>query len=130
MWVDIYHWVIYIMGIEVLFELDGERIEIGDGYWVKFDAKAVNPTAKVPHGVSYSFTLHRCDNKRILGFDNAHAVKPKGNPFRYAGQVLPYDHQHPYNMKPAVPYYFNSPEKLVTDFWNAVDEALKQEGVV
>lgn len=125
---DIYHMVIYIMGIETLLDLDGDHIEIGDGYWVKFAAKSVEPTDNIPHGVSYSFTLHRPDNMRILGFDNAHAVKPQGNPFKYAGQVLPYDHKHPY-LKPAVPYQFDSPEKLVTDFWESVNDALMQEGV-
>ena len=117
------------MGIETLLDLNGERIEVGDGYWVKFDAKQVEATTMVPHGVSYSLTLHRPDNTRILGFDNAHAVKPKGNPYKYAGQIFPYDHKHPY-LKSSIPYQFDSAEKLFTDFWVAVDDALLQEGVV
>ena len=110
------------MGIETLLDLDGERFEVGNGYWVKFDAKQVDVTKMIPHGVKYSLTLHRPDNTRIMGFDNAHLVKPPGNQFKYAVQFFAYQ-------KPPVPYHFNSPEKLVEDFWDAVDHALLQEGV-
>ena len=116
------------MGIESLLELDGERFEVCDGYWVKFDVRLVQVTATVPHGIGYSLTLHRPDNTRILGFDNAHALRPAGNPFKYAGQVFAYDHKHPY-LRPPVLYWFDSPEQLLADFWDAVDDALSREGV-
>jgi len=31
----------------------------------------------IPHGIKYSLTLHDKYNKRIIGFDNAHAFKTK-----------------------------------------------------
>ena len=120
------------MGIESLLELDGERFEVCDGYWVKFDVRLVQATATatatIPHGIGYSLTLHRPDSTRILGFDNAHALRPAGNPFKHVGQVFAYDHKHPYLRAP-IPYRFDSPEQLLTDFWDAVDDALSREGV-
>lgn len=114
------------MGMENLLELDGVNIEIEEGYWVKFEAKQVARTEKVPHGIKYCLTLHRPGNQRILGFDNAHEVKPEGNPYKYAGRIFTYDHEHKY-LKGAVPYEFVSPEQLISDFWIAVDDALEQE---
>lgn len=110
-----------------LLDLDGQTIEVGEGYWVKFEVKATTKTDFVPHGIRYSLTLHRPDKTRILGYDNAHAVKPQSNnPYKYAGQVFAYDHKHPYQGKPC-PYQFDSPEKLIADFWDAVDKALDEE---
>ncbi len=33
-------------------------------------------SAEVPHEIRYALTLHEPYGKRILGYDNAHAVKP------------------------------------------------------
>ena len=63
--------------LETLLELDGEIFPMENGYWTKFEAHRVTPTQHMPHGVRYCLTLHDRNNTRILGFDNAHAVKPK-----------------------------------------------------
>jgi hypothetical protein len=34
-----------------------------------------------PNGIRYSLTLHAPDNTRLIGFDNAHGVKPVGSRF-------------------------------------------------
>jgi hypothetical protein len=52
-----------------------------DGYWIKIEAWEVKVTAAIPHGVRYSLTLHAPSGKRLLGYDNAHAVKSKGKKF-------------------------------------------------
>ena len=62
-------------GIENLLELHGQIIDQGEGYWIKIEAWRTDPTAKVPHGLRYSLTLHEPDGTRILGYDNAHGVK-------------------------------------------------------
>jgi hypothetical protein len=59
-----------------LLNLDGEIFPMDSGYWTKFEAYRVNPEPYMPHGVRYSLTLHDRYNRRVLGFDNAHAVKP------------------------------------------------------
>ena len=63
--------------LETLLDLDGEIFPMENGYWTKFEASGVTPTRQIPHGIRYSLTLHDRNNTRIMGFDNAHAVKPK-----------------------------------------------------
>ncbi len=50
-----------------------------NGYRVKIDARRVAPNAQIPHGIRYSLTLHDRYNRRVPGFDNAHATKPGSN---------------------------------------------------
>lgn len=47
-----------------------------NGYWTKFEVRNVKATSQIPHGIKYSLTLHDNNNRRILGYDNAHAIKP------------------------------------------------------
>lgn len=63
--------------LETLLHLDGEVFPMDNGFWTKFEAYKVEPSEYVPYGVRYSLTLHDNNNTRILGFDNAHAYKPK-----------------------------------------------------
>jgi len=63
--------------LETLLDLDGEVFPMDNGYWTKFEARRVDPTKQIPHGIRYSLTLHNRNNIRILGFDNAHTFKPK-----------------------------------------------------
>jgi len=59
--------------LENLLDLNEVVYYIQKGkYWVKFEAKKVTPTKNIPHGIKYCLTLHDKDNKRILGYDNAH----------------------------------------------------------
>jgi hypothetical protein len=59
-----------------LLDFDGARFLFDEGYWVKLDVSRTDPTPQRPHGLSYSFTLHDPDGRRLLGFDNAHGVRP------------------------------------------------------
>jgi len=45
------------------------------------------------HGIRCSLTLHDRYGARVLGYDNAHAVRPPKK-IKFAGQRLPYDHRH------------------------------------
>ena len=63
--------------LETLLDLDGEIFPMDNGYWTKFEACRVAPTRHIPFGIKYSLSLHDRNNTRILGFDNAHAQKPK-----------------------------------------------------
>ena len=75
-----YHLVIIMYNekdIPTLRYLDGVIIEQSGGYWVKFEVRQVAKTAEIPHGIRYSLTLHDTHGKRVMGFDNAHAVKGK-----------------------------------------------------
>ncbi|MDD2743818.1 hypothetical protein A1359_07240 [Methylomonas lenta] len=112
-------------GIDTLLELDQQILDQGNGYWIKIEARRVTPTKEIPHGIRYSLTLHEPYGKRILGYDNAHAVKlPKK--FKFAGQRLAYDHKHRNICDQGVPYEFQNAYQLLMDFFAEVDRVLEE----
>ena len=111
--------------IETLLDLHDQIIDQGDGYWVKIEAWVVVVSADIPHGIRYSLTLHEPYGKRILGYDNAHAVKPPKK-FKSAGVRLPYDHKHRHISDKGVPYAFKDAHQLLSDFFVEVDRVLKK----
>jgi Family of unknown function (DUF6516) len=74
-------------GLANLLELNDSVLDQGDGYWIKTVAWQVAPSVDMPHGIRYSLTLHAPLGQRIMGYDNAHGVKPASK-FKYAGQRL------------------------------------------
>ncbi len=113
--------------LSILLDLDGTNIGVGTQHWVKIKAWVVAPDEARPHGIRYELTLHDAANRRILGFDNAHAVKRPGG--RYVEQSRAYDHLHRGPKDAGVPYPYVSAGKLVGDFWQAVFRALEELGV-
>lgn len=107
-------------GLDALLDLDGSLLEQEAGFWLKIEAKRVEATDFIPHGVRYSLTLHNQHGTRVLGYDNAHAVKVPGR-FKFAGRRLPYDHRHRTSSDKGVPYTFDSAQKLLEDFFAEVD---------
>ena len=103
--------------LENLLALDGEIFRMEDGYWTKFEVKPADPDEKLPHGIRYSLTLHDRSNQRVLGFDNAHGIKPARK--RFAGKKRTWDHKH--DREKVMSYEFESPGQLIEDFWRAVD---------
>lgn len=91
---------------------------------MKIEAWRVEVTAEVPHGIRYVLTLHEPYGKRILGYDNAHAVKPPKK-FKYAGRRMTYDHKHRHVRDKGVPYEFRDAHQLLVGFFNEVDRILK-----
>jgi hypothetical protein len=73
--------------IDTLLDLHGSILDQGGGYWIKIEAWTVEVSNAVPHGIRYSLTLHEPYGKRLLGYDNAHAIKPPKK-FKYAGRIL------------------------------------------
>lgn len=113
-------------GLDTLLDLHECIIDQGDGYWVSIQARLLdNPSDERPHGISYSLTLHDPYNQRILGFDNAHAIKNTGRK-KYTGRRVEYDHKHRNLKDIGVPYEFVSAHQLIEDFFNEVDKALKE----
>ena len=112
-------------GLDVLLELNGTEYTEDNGYWYKIEAWKVEPNEEIPHGLRYNLTLHNNYNKRILGFDNAHAVKPRKKD-RYKGRIVAYDHLHKSSIDKGTPYVFCSAEQLLTDFFIEVNRILKE----
>jgi hypothetical protein len=112
-------------GVATLLELDGSILDQGNGYWINIKARMVFVTRHIPHGIRYSLTLHEPYGNRILGYDNAHAVKPPKK-FKYAGQIFAYDHKHRHASDKGVPYGFKDAHQLLADFFADVDRVLAQ----
>jgi hypothetical protein len=110
-------------GLDALLDLDGQVLVVDpDGqYWVRFVVTRVPVAPEKPHGLDYSLTLHGPDGVRLVGFDNAHPVAPRGR-----GE--PQDHQH--TPRSIEPYHYISAVDLLSDFWALVDAVLRERGVL
>ncbi|VEG89926.1 toxin-antitoxin system TumE family protein [Legionella spiritensis] len=113
------------IGLEILLSLDGTEYTEENGYWYKIEASRVEPTKERPHGIRYNLTLHDNYNQRILGFDNAHAVKAKKQGY-YTGTIVSYDHVHRSIKDKGTPYEFKDAEQLLNDFLNEVNSILNK----
>jgi len=111
--------------LDTLLDLHGSILDQGGGYWIKLEAWRVEASEQIPHGIRYALTLHEPGGDRILGYDNAHGVKPPGK-FRYAGRVLAFDHRHRHASDQGVPYVFKDAQQLLEDFFADVDRVLQE----
>lgn len=109
-------------GLDTLLELDGEIFLLDNGYWTKFKERLVDETEHIPHGVKYSLTLHNKHNTRILGYDNAHSIKPTRK--KYGAKKEVWDHKH--DRTRILNYEFQNPGQLISDFWNDVNKILEE----
>jgi hypothetical protein len=68
--------------LDTLLDLAGQIfvVDAGGAHWVKFEVRRIEPTPEKPHGLDYSLTLHGPSGERLVGFDNAHAVKAQAGP--------------------------------------------------
>jgi hypothetical protein len=119
--------MINLKDIDTLLNLDGVVIEQAGGHWTKFDVRQVSKTEAIPHGIRYSLTLHDRFGKRIMGFDNAHAVKGK-NKNKHNGRKT-YDHRHRHTEDEGIHYEFIDAHHLLKDFWSEVDKILNALGL-
>lgn len=109
------------IGIETLLDLDGITYRLEAGYWVKFEARRVAPSQQMPHGISYSLTLHDRNNTRIIGFDNAHGC-PSSKRKKFSGRKVTWDHRH--KQEKIFPYEYETAAQLLTDFWEEVERVI------
>lgn len=111
--------------VDTLLDLHGSILDQSNGYWIKIEAWQVDMSDQIPHGIRYSLTLHEPYGKRILGYDNAHAVKPPKK-FKYAGRILAYDHKHRHATDQGVPYEFTDAQQRIYDFFVDADRVLQE----
>ncbi len=114
-----------VSGLLTLLDLNEQIIDQEEGYWIKIDAWEVIPSECIPHGIRYALTLHAPSGKRILGYDNAHGIKPKKGK-KFSGRRLEYDHKHRQAGDIGVPYLFIDANQLLSDFFSEVDRVLKE----
>jgi hypothetical protein len=113
---------------EVLLDLDSQIfvVDTKGQYWVRFSVRRTASTPDRPHGLNYSLTLHGPDGNRLVGFDNAHAVRESQGP---GGKSRgPLDHRH--RMETVRPYRFKDAATLLVDFWAEVDQLMREKGVI
>jgi hypothetical protein len=110
-------------GLDVLLQLDNEIFPMDCGYWSKIEAKIIPINEHIPHGIKYSLSLHNPNNVRILGYDNAHGIKPKRK--KYSAKRVVWDHRH--ERKIVGPYEFENAAQLLEDFWTDVEKILLEE---
>ena len=79
--------------LEFLLGFNGHVHRYAGGYWLKFEIAKVEASDGKPHGLDYSFTLHGPDNRRLIGFDNAHSVPAKGARFKKRPKAMDHWHQ-------------------------------------
>lgn len=112
-------------GLDYLLDLDGQILAQDGGYWAKIEARQLEQaTRQCPHRIRYCLTLHDRYGKRVMGFDNAHAIKTKKRG-RFRGRHIVYDHKHTNPADKGTPYVFESAEQLLADFFMEVDKILK-----
>src|SRR5260221_4067137 len=115
-------------GLDALLNLDGQVLVVDEqgGHWVKFEVRRVEVTRERPNGLKYSLSLHAKDNERLVGFDNAHAVRESAGPGGKSKAA--YDHKH--RLSTIRPYRYRDADVLLADFWAEVDAVLKEKGVL
>ena len=113
--------------LDTLLDLDGQTLVVDrEGrYWVRFSARLVPPTPEKPHGLDYALTLHGPDGARLVGFDNAHPVRPTRGP----GGRRKARHDHRHRHRTVQPYDYRGAAALLEDFWAEVEFALTDRGV-
>jgi hypothetical protein len=96
------------------------RYWLVNGWCVQFWIKQLPPSEGRPQGFKYSFTLHDVDMTRLLGIDNFHGLPRR---------VL-FDHQHRFRRpEKLMPYIYQGVDALIGDFFDAVEQAFRQEGI-
>lgn len=110
--------------LDTLLHLDGVSfvVEADGACWVKFVVKRVTATPEKPHGLDYSLTLHDSTGKRLLGFDNAHAVQEGSGPG--ARTRIEFDHRHKGERLGF--YFYSDAATLLADFWKEVNLILDE----
>jgi hypothetical protein len=113
--------------LEFLLGFDGRIHHLEEGYWLKFEIKRVATAKTRPHGLSYSFTLHAPEGRRLVGFDNAHGAPARGSRFKRSPAAT--DHWHRTENDPGRPYRFTDVETLIDDFFDEAERVLRERGI-
>lgn len=111
-------------GLDLLLAYDGKRHYFVSGHYLQFVIRVIEASERVPHGLDYSLTMHDPQNKRLLGFDNAHPVPHQGSKFIKGPTAS--DHWHRTEVDKGRPYEFKDAGTLLDDFFDAVEQKLAE----
>ena len=114
-------------GLDTLLDLHGETLFVDDtGHWVKFIVVRTEVTPERLHGLRYSLTLHAPGGARLVGFDNAHAVRDRSGP----GSRRRAERDHRHRVRKIWPYEYKDAVTLLEYFWKEVDQVLGEGGSI
>ena len=110
--------------LDALLLLDGDTFFADEAgkHWVKFVVKRVAASSERPHGLTYSLTLHDASGSRLLGFDNAHAIREGSGP----GARTRIEHDHRHTGEAVRFYQYRDAATLLADFWEEVETMLNK----
>ncbi len=112
---------------EAIAGYDGSTFWFEHGYHAMFEIRKTDDPNAHPHAYRYAFTLHAPSGKRIMGFDNAHPVERESGKFKRRSPSA--DHWHRNSSDKGRPYKFETPSKLLEDFYQEVERVLQELGV-
>ena len=114
-------------GLDTLLELHGQTLFVDDvGHWVKFVVVRTEASTERPHGAELFDDPARPDGERLVGFDNAHAVKEGRGP----GVRRRRERDHRHRLRSIRPYEYSDAAKVLEDFRKEVDEILRERGTL
>ena len=105
---------------EFFLQNDGLVYEYQTGHWFTVECSEVKQSPERPGGFKYSLAFFDKDDECLVRYDNSHAVNVYGRP-----NPVAYDHWHRFSDGTLVPYEFKGTEKLLEDFFKAVEKHLK-----
>lgn len=108
--------------LDFLISFDGTEHRMQRGYLMRILAHKINPTPRMPHGISYKLSLFDREGTRVLAYENGHSHY-SGKRGRIVGRKTEWDHSHSESV--SCDYEFESCEKLIQDFWDAVNQRLE-----
>jgi hypothetical protein len=113
--------------LDTLLDLHNQVLVVDPdgGHWVRFNVRRVPVSESKPHGLDYSLTLHGPNGERLVGFDNAHAVRIRSGPGGKAATA--FDHKH--RLKTVRHYEYRDAANLLEDFWSEVDSVMREKGI-
>jgi hypothetical protein len=91
--------------------------------WLEFGLSAAR-TIKEEWSRALALSVHDKYCARVLGYDNAHAVKPP-KAFKFAGYRLSHDRHRRTSRDKGVPYGFETKHRLLEDLFAEVDRVIK-----
>ena len=110
--------------LDALLDHHGMVFVVEGNCQVRFIARRVPVSEHRPHGLNYSLTLHDANGMRLAGFDNAHAITRGSSP----GSRRSATHDHRHRERQVKPYDYKDAATLLNDFWQLVEDVLKEKG--
>ena len=100
--------------LEFLLQFNGERFVYPNGCWWLIRVRRVRATRNRPAGIKYSLAFFDRESACLVRFDNSHPIRGGA----------PDDHWHRTGRDEPARYAFQSAEKLIEDFFSAIDRFL------